>query len=146
MADFALGAEAAIVDILLSVAAHTGPVDECALYGRYLVGYLVTRITFGFPVGTVQAEARFVVVEIPSLPGAGVVTGFALGAEGPLVNIFLFVTTVAFARCVAERRRQMALLAFDSGVPPGQGEARAVVIELLDLPVALLMAGVATIP
>lgn len=91
----------------------------------------------------IETEARLVVIEVPCLPGPGAVACLAFDAEYALVDIFLLVAAVAVALSIAERRGQMAFLAFDPDVAACQRETGTVVIELVDFPAVLLVTGIA---
>jgi hypothetical protein len=46
-------------------------------------------------VRAIETETGFVVIEIPTLPGARIVARFTIGAEAALVHVLLLVTRVA---------------------------------------------------
>lgn len=144
MADFALNTEAAVVNILASVAADTGPVDN-RLHGLRVGRNLVTGVAICLSVRAVKRKTGLAVIEVPSLPRAGAMAGFALDAEDALVHVLLFMAAVTVSRCGPEGRRLVTFLALDAGVAASQRKARTVVVELFYLPVTLSVAVLATI-
>lgn len=89
MALVALGAEAALMFVVILVAAAAGiRGDELALH-RFVMA--VVAINFLVPAIQLECGSR-IVIEVPELPVAGGVAGFALCAEPLLVHIFLCMT------------------------------------------------------
>lgn len=119
MAAFTLSTEAAIVQIILQVATDTCPA-RLALVAR---GFLVAVVTGRFDMPPIQHEARGSMIKIPGFPGAGVMTGLALGAKEAIVFVIFLMTSIAGRRRIVERRRLMAFLALHPGMAPGQRKA-----------------------
>ena len=120
MAFLALGAVAAIVHVILLVAADAVHRQACFSGDRPRVaGITVQRL-----VPAIQPEAGFgVMVEIPQAPVAGVVAALALRAQAALVHVFFLMTGHALGFGVLELRGQMAFLALDHHMLPGQRKA-----------------------
>lgn len=147
MAHLALGAEPAIMDIFLRMTRNARPAEHRrrGTLGGNVGGQFMAGVTISFSVGAIEPEACLAVVEVPRLPGTGAMACLALDTKHPFVYILLLVTTVAVPGRLPKRRSQVAFLAFDPTVAAGQRETGTVVIKLVDLPAALLMAGVATL-
>lgn len=73
-------------------------------------------------------------VKDDSFPVAFRVTCLTLVPIAPFVFIVLLVTGITVARCVFERRSEMALFAFNGLVLPHKRKTRLVVIERRLLP------------
>lgn len=121
----------------MTVDASTGQ-DNFSLYREPMAGFAANLGMCAY-----QGVLGFLVVEIPGLPGPGVMTLLASQTKPPLVNILLFVAGCAGALGVLEGWRQVALLAFGKRVLAGEREARLVVIVDHSLPFHLIMAVVA---
>ena len=93
----------------------------------------------------IQQEARHRVIEVPRLPGTGVVAGFALLAETSFMLVILLMTAVTSQRCILEGGRQVAFVALDLAVAAGQGETRQFVIEGRVLPFLFVMTRLALV-
>jgi len=87
MAVFALCSELAVVLVFLVMTAEATGGQADVFLNRCLVAFGAADIL----VLALQLESGLVVIEIPILPVTGVMTGFALGAQGALVHIFLFM-------------------------------------------------------
>ena len=81
-----------------------------------------------------KLEAGLVVIEVPIPPIAGVVTGFAIGAEAAHVYVLLLVAGPAIGFGVLESDRNMTFAACDQGVQPGQRKTRHPVIKFRIFP------------
>lgn len=88
MATLALATEAAVMHVVIGVAviARTGNGD--LLVHRFLMAFVATD----FFVTARKLESGLVMVEIPHLPIAGVMAGFARLAQPALMGILLLVT------------------------------------------------------
>lgn len=140
MATFALLAEGAVVHVIRFVASHAGATGGDAVWHR--MG--MTSLAMQSLMPAVQPKRRApVMIEIPRLPGAGVMALLALGTEAPLVLVVLLVASDTRGLHVLERRREMALLAFHFGVRAEQRKAREAVIEERVFPRAFVVAALA---
>jgi len=70
-----------------------------------------------------------VVIELPDGPSIGVVANGAMGAQGALMNVILFMAGTASQRIYLVARVQMALLARDGGMQADKRKACHVVIK-----------------
>ena len=141
MAALALAAEAAIVDIIFQVATDTGP----ARLVPVARGLLVAVVTGHFGVPPIQRKARGPMIEIPGLPGAGVMTSLALDAEAAFMFVFFLMTGIAGRRRIVECRGLMAFFALRPGMATGQREARLVVVVRGVLPALLVVTAFALV-
>lgn len=109
------------MDIVLGVAGiaggRCGDASLFLLHRRFVAG-----VALQLRVRGIQPEPGLGMVKVPTLPGACVVTGFAIGAETALMHIIVFVTPIAVSGRVLERRGLVTLLAFHLGVAARQRE------------------------
>ena len=144
MAALATPPESTLVDIVFDMATQA-----CTRRRRpallFLHRSLVTVLAPDLPVRAIEPIIRLVMVEIPAFPGTGVVTGFAIDAQLPLVRIGLFVAAEAFGRRIAVGKRLVTFFAFGARVRPDQRVTRPVMVEFLHFPAALVVAIVATL-
>lgn len=112
MATLTLATETAIVQIILQVTTDARPAN----FGLTARGFLVAVVTGDFDVLPIKCKARRSMIEIPGCPGAGVMTGLALGAKKTFMLVILLMTSIAGRRRIMECRCLMAFLAFHSGV------------------------------
>ena len=136
MAALALAAEAAIVHIILEVATDACPARLFLAACRLLVAV----VTGHFGVPAIQHEAGGPMIEVPGLPGAGVMTNLAPDAEAALVLVVFLVAGITGRRRIVECRGLMTLLALCFGVAPGQRETRLVVVIRGVLPALFIVA------
>lgn len=136
MANLALDAEPAVMNVIRGMARKTGP----RRLDRLGFCFLVTIFALDLGMLAGQHEARRRMIEIPGFPRTGGVAGFALLAVAAFVLVVLLVTTVTAQRRVLEGWRQVTLFAFNLGVTAGQCEARLVVIEGRVLPFLFVVA------
>lgn len=113
MATLAIAPEAAIVYIVAVMTAGAGPGKAYLLFR----GFFVTGTAIESAVPAVQLEmGALVVIEIPSLPVARVVTLTAVRSQAQLVFVVLLVAGDALALRVFVGLSQMTFLALDFGV------------------------------
>lgn len=140
MATFALLAEGAVVHVIRFVASHTGATGGDTIWHR--AG--MTSLAMQSLMPAVQPKRRApVMIEIPRLPGAGVMALLAPRSKPQLVLVILLVASDTRALHVLERRREMALFAFHLGMRAEQRKAREPVIEERLFPGALVVAALA---
>ena len=143
MAVLAFLSTAAVVCIVALVATEAGS-------WRVLIGFVHVAVeTIGFVVLADQWVACRIMIETRVLPlGRRVAFGTSLTQE-VLVDIIVFVTVDAFARCFAKLHvRQVAFVTFGLGMCALQHEVGEIVVERLfiqpdDIRFAALMVGVA---
>ena len=111
MASFAAAAEGGLVHVLTQMAAVAGRNDGG--FASLLHRRFVTGVALQFYMRAVQHETGLVMIVIPALPGARVVTGLAIDAEPAFVYVVFFVAGVAVRGRVLESHGGfVTLLAF----------------------------------
>ena len=111
--------------------------------------HLVTGIAGDLLVRSIQLEFRAsIVIEIPCLPGTGVMARSAILSQSQLVYlvIVLLVAAKAVSRRIPVQLCLVAFLAVHLDVHPEQREARAAMVEFGFFPVFFGMAGFAEFP
>lgn len=84
----------------------------------------VTCVAICFCMGAVQHKTGLVVIIVPALPGARVVTCRAIDAKPAFVHIIFFVAGVAIRGSVLERERGfVTLFAFNGRMAASQRES-----------------------
>lgn len=136
MTTFALSAELPVVHVFLDMAGDAGPPQPDRSRFRLLVAVLA----LGLAVRAIEGKTGSGVIEIPGLPGTGVVAGFALLAKGGLVLVIFLVTANAGQWRILERRRQVAFFAFHLGMTTRQRITRLVVVKRRILPLLFIVA------
>ena len=128
------------MDILLRVAVRAGAGEpQFSLHRKLVAGKAVQPLVL-----SVENEGgAAVVIKVPLLPAARVVTLLALNAEPLLVLVVLAVARVAIGLGVLELRRGVAVLAGDFRVLAEQRKARQAVVEPGLLPARLVVARLA---
>lgn len=126
MATLALITICAIVFVVLVMAS-----DACRSENHLLLDrYVVASGTLDILVLPIQLEVGLVVIEIPILPVAGVMTLLTALPQRLLVCILLFMARPAVRLGLLEYHSDMAFLALDQDVLSRKREGRYTVIEL----------------
>ncbi len=131
----AVGTELAVVRVILRMA-------TVAIFRRTgELSALMTRIATLALVLSGEREAGLVVVECHIFPTPSVMAGGTIGAELPLVRIFIRMATVAVFRRTGELSALMTRIATLALVLSGEREAGLVVVECHIFPTPSVMAG-----
>lgn len=124
MALFAAHTKLTVMDIFGPMTRHAVVAQRRGIlaFGCLL---LVTALASHFTVRPVKfVFTAFVVIEVPQLPGTGVVAALATHTKFELVLVFLLVTGETVTRSVFESRCQVATLAGCRNMPSGKREPR----------------------
>jgi hypothetical protein len=98
--------------------------------------FLMAAFTGKLAMRAVQSViGAFVMIEIPQLPGSGVMAILTAFTEFEFVLIFLLVASVAFPGRILVTSCLVAALASGSNVPPRERKTRQTVVKLLYFPV-----------
>ena len=84
----------------------------------------VTCVAFCFCMGAVQHKTGLVMIIVPALPGARVVTSRAIDAKPAFMHVIFLVAGVAIRRGILERERGfVTLFAFNDRMAASQRES-----------------------
>ena len=129
------------MNVIPDVTANAGP----AGHTRPGLGFPVAIVALHFGMRPIQGKPRLGVIEIPRLPGTGVMAEFALLPETSFVLVVLFVARETGQWRVLEGRCQVAFLALNLGMTAGQRETGELVIEGRARPLLFVVTGFALV-